>query len=243
MGVVKDGLAAVILKANPGTTLFRDDPWAILNAACCLHEEALFSEALIHVVGRGGAAGCKCLLPGVQDVVDKYAAELEAKVNKHWQLVLGCCYAGSIPQALAAMQVYQYFQQHSAFSRESPLRPNLYQVLAALHHMDNIKPLLRASFVEQAEKVDDGLYAGQNFIHDLKRGDQEDGYDETMYKIADGLDQWVNEETVESNLREMLQAIKEVIKPLFVGDRKVGYFTCMQFAGPFPWSNTSLGSP
>lgn len=85
---VKDGLAAAILKASLGTTLFQDNPWAILNAACCLNDEALFSEALIHVVGRGGAGGCKCPPPGVQDLVNKHFAELEDQVNRHWQEVL-----------------------------------------------------------------------------------------------------------------------------------------------------------
>ncbi|KAH7042236.1 hypothetical protein B0J12DRAFT_674287 [Macrophomina phaseolina] len=220
MNKVKDALVSAILKASLGTTLFRDDPWALLNAAYNLRDEAIFSEALLHVVGRGG--GGELLPSGVADLVDKHLADLEAKVKTCWQDALRCCRTDSIPRALATTLMRSY-------STSTPLRPEVYKVLAALHHMANIKPLLHAGLMASVDEVDDALVASQTFINNQ---------DSDRW-----LDQCVNRQSVEGELRSMLQGIKEVIKPLFVGDRNVGYITCMHFAGPFPWPNTPPSSP
>ncbi|KAH7029966.1 hypothetical protein B0J12DRAFT_682982 [Macrophomina phaseolina] len=243
MNKVKDALVSAILKASLGTTLFRDDPWALLNAAYNLRDEAIFSEALLHVVGRGG--GGELLPSGMADLVDKHLADLEAKVKTCWQDALRCCRTDSIPRALATTLIRSYVDQHVACALGSPLRPEVYKVLAALHHMANIKPLLHAGLMASVDEVDNALVASQTFINnqDSDRCYDAESYNNSIHILNEGLDQCVNRQSVEGELRSMLQGIKEVIKPLFVGDRNMGYFTCIHFAGPFPWPNTPPSSP
>lgn len=240
---VKDALVTAILKASLGTTLFQDDPWALLNAACTLRDESIFSEALLHVVGRGG--GDELLPDAVADLVDKHVADLEAKVKRCWQDAMHCCRMDSIPRALAATLMNSYFDQHVACALGSPLRPEVYKILAALHHMDSIKPLLQARLMAMVDEVDDALVAGQDFVkvQDPARCYDGENYSNTIYIIDKGLEQCVNGQSVEVELQKMLKGIKEAIKPLFVGDRNVGYFTCIHFAGLFPWPNVPPGSP
>lgn len=240
---VKDTLVTAILKASLGTTLFRDGPCALLNAACNLRDESIFSEALLHAVGRG--CGDELLPSTVADLVDKHTAGLEAKVQGCWQAAMRCCTTDSIPRALAAVLMRNYVDQHVACTLVSPLRPEVYGVLFALHTMENIKPLLQAGLLARVDDVDEALVAGQDFIvaQDVDRYGDDDDYYAHLYRVHRGFDECVNRRSIEGELRTMLQNVKQVIKPLFVGDRNASYFTCVQFAGPFPWPKAPSNSP
>ncbi|GME36514.1 hypothetical protein GTA08_BOTSDO13094 [Neofusicoccum parvum] len=240
---VRDALVTAILKASLGTTLFQSDPWALLDAAYNLRDESIFSEALLHAVGRGG--GDELLPDAVVDLMDKHVADLEAKVKRCWHDAMRCCRTDSIPRALAATLMRSYLDQHTACALGSPLRPEVYRVLAALHHMDNVKPLLQARLMAMVDEVDNALVAGQDFVNaqDPDRCYDGESHSNTIYVIDKGLGQCVNVQSVEGELLSMLKGIKEAIKPLFVGDRNVGYFTCTHFPGPFPCLNAPPSSP
>ncbi|KAK0664205.1 hypothetical protein DIS24_g494 [Lasiodiplodia hormozganensis] len=240
---IRDDLITALLRVSLGSQMFRDGPDRLLYTGYYLRDKAIFTEALVHTVGQR-----KCdseYIPGnVKGLVTKCVAELEDKVGQCWEAAIRCCEADTISNAVAATLLRQYLDKRIPCILGSPLRTEVYNVFAALHRMEDVKVLLEIDLMTQVDTIDDALGAGVSFLRsfDADRLFEIEPSGDTQRSINKGLDCGVSRDEVVEELSDILKQVQYSIKPLFKGDRNVGYFTCFQFEGPFPWESLTDSS-
>lgn len=243
INAIRDDLITALLRASLGSQMFRHDPDRFLYTGYHLRDKAIFTEALVHTVGQR-----KCdsdfLTEDVQGLVTKGVAELEDKVGQCWEAAIRCCEADTISNAVAATLLRQYIDKRIPCILGSPVRTKVYNVFAALHRMEDVKVLLEIDLMAQVDTIDDALGAGAFFVRnfDADRRFEIEPSGSTERSINKGLDCGLSRDEVVEELEDIVRQVQNSIKPLFKGDRNVGYFTCFQFEGPFPWESLTDSS-
>ncbi|KAL1640200.1 hypothetical protein SLS58_007151 [Diplodia intermedia] len=243
---IKDALIIAFFKANLGTMPFRDNPWAILYAAGQLQDEAIYHEAMVHIIGRGGLHrnDKKVVHPWSGLEIITQTGELRDKVRHCSSAAMRCCKYDDVASAIAAAVMKLYISSYIFCDMADPLQPEIYDKLRSLHDMEDAKELLDAGVLTVLEHLDDGLVAGGLALDRLKGLKWSSIIDEINYKslivrVNKGLEQGVSSKKALEELERLLANIKTALKPLFVGDRNVGYFTCVQISGPNPWEHSA----
>ncbi|KKY27163.1 hypothetical protein UCDDS831_g00908 [Diplodia seriata] len=236
---VKDALIIAFFKANLGSTPFVDNPWAILYAADQLKDEALYHEAMVHIIGRGGlrSKNNEFVQPWSAVEIIKQTNELEEKVRDCWAAAMGCCKDDDVASVVAAAAMRSYIGSYVPRAMADPLQQDVYDVLRSLHNMEDAEKLSDADLLTELDHLDDGLIAGGLALDRLKGSSliDEDTYNSLDVRVSTGLGRRANSEKVLGELERLLASIKTALNPLFVGDRNVGYFTCVQIKSPNPW--------
>ncbi|KAL1643061.1 hypothetical protein SLS58_005030 [Diplodia intermedia] len=231
---------AVMLR--PAAALYPEDPWSMLAAAYALRSKFVFEEAFVHAVGRwSGGEGeenkKKRRLPKVvAAMVARAAAGMESEVQRCWQevlLVSGKPIEDQSLLSLLAMAIFRLFLAHYV-GREldgSALRPEVYRVLEQLHQMDPDRDDLLVQLDPDKGRRQPPHESGTIVFPDspgLWEAYGQGAFERAKRKRGPG---------IRGELKAMLRLIRPLIKPLFKGDRHLGYFSYLRFEGPFPcWS-------
>ncbi|KAL0253253.1 hypothetical protein SLS55_010225 [Diplodia seriata] len=238
---IKDALIIAFFKANLGNTPFRDNPWAILYAADQLKDEALYHEAMVHITGRGGLRSNdkKFVHPWSVVEITKQTNELEDKVRECWTAAMGCCKHHDVSTAVAAGAMRLYIDNNVPCPMRDLLRPEIYHALLSLHNKKDVEGLLDSNVDDELNDLDNGLCAGMHALEFLQDSSviDENTYNSLAASIKEGYRRAVSGRSAEVELEALLRNIQAAIKPLFVGDRNVGYFTCAQIKVPNSWKN------
>lgn len=241
INAIQDGLITALLRASLGTQMFRNDPDLLLYTGYHLREKGIFTEALVRTVGQ-----YKCdngyIPESVKGLVAKGVDELKEKVRQCWGAAIRCCEADGISGVVAATLLRKYLDKCIPCILGSPLHTKVYNVLVAIHRMDDAKPLLEVNLITQMDTINDGLDTGMTYLRDVVNEPDEGYRSEMKWHITQGLDCGVSGGEVVKELEKMLEKVQNSIKSLFTGDRNVGYFTCFQFEGPFPWESLTDSS-
>ncbi|KAL1626667.1 hypothetical protein SLS54_002830 [Diplodia seriata] len=236
---IKDALIIAFFKANLGSTPFVDNPWANLYAAEQLKDEALYQEAMVHIIGRGGlrSKSKEFVQPWSAVEIIKQTNELERKVRDCWAAAMGCCKDDDVASVVAAAGMRSYIGSYVPRAMADPLQQDVYDVLRSLHNMEDTEKLSDADLLTELDHLDDGLIAGGLALNRLKGSSliDEDTYNSLNVRVNTGLGRMANSEKVLGELERLLASIKTALNPLFVGDRNVGYFACVQIKSANPW--------
>lgn len=97
-----------------------------------------------------------------------------------------------------------------------------------------VEPQGLASIMTSVERIDCGLIEARNTV------EQEfNNYVHDNSGLLADLDTACREEfnirSVKVELLHVLNDAKRKLKPLFEDDQRLGYFTCINFKGPYPW--------
>lgn len=107
--------------------------------------------------------------------------------------------------------------------------------------MEDIYSILRDGLLIAVDEVQNCMYKARDLAAECSDDlNYEDLSWESVSRAAEqGLKRCVNRRSSEDLLIQKLLNVQEALQPLFEGDRGIGYFSCIQFEGPFPWETES----
>ncbi|KAB2576153.1 hypothetical protein DBV05_g5254 [Lasiodiplodia theobromae] len=237
---VRDPLALATHRVCAGGELYRKSPWGLLTLAFDIHEESIFSVAFEHVVGRGEDIPER--LPAkVAELVARYTAKLRDEIEECWELATTRCSStnDSIPDTLAASMMGGYLCKKVAYSSKTALTPDVYDNLLYISRMKDVGPIMesKAALLKGVDCVDESMDEAQKLAAYMSNyfDDEEDNWGPALRAADKGLKMGMNRRSVKNSLQKKLREVQDALRPLFQGDKGVGYFTFMRFKDSFPW--------
>lgn len=106
-----------------------------------------------------------------------------------------------------------------------------------LQSHDKLLRMLKNDWIlKSVEIVATGLEQASNAMDHLREDARNDLRREFL-DVEDAFKENISVNNVEAALEDIVKKAKQILKPLFENDCDVGYFTCTQFKGPYPWKD------
>ncbi len=225
-------LALGILKAGIGTDFVSTFCCEVLEAAYYLKDKDIFAEAMIHVAGQHGLFSEQImeLPPRLAVGVHRFASSLDSLVRRCWNSMTLDLRSHTLCQHLAVSFIHEYL--HKEIDLFGPDSSAVYKALSYLHGPHAEVGLYKPSIVQSVGNIENALTKGEKSSKNSHNG-------RNLQNVRTALEEGVGEARLKSCFAAVLRDIRHNTELLLEGDRKLGYFTCLEFKGPFPWEEQS----